>query len=213
MKLDNRLALGFSLLAGAATILTIGDPGMTCDEPLDIMPGRKYVETLLDDPSRFFDRDVVTFVYRDNAEHPPLGRWLLGLASKLGGPFEVMRFGPDPLKRDLIAGRLAPAFAFAAFVGLIVKTSARRFGVAAGCASGFALLIMPRMFAHAHFGGLDTFVALFWTLGLLKAERTVGSNRPVRESAIAGIFLGLALLTKIQGWLLVPIVFTWALAP
>lgn len=212
MKPDTRLSLAFSLLAALATILTIGDPGLTCDEPLDILPGRKYVETFWNDPARFFDRDVATFVFRDNAEHPPLGRWLLGLASKLGEPFEVLRFGPDPLKRYLIAGRLAPALVFAALVGLIVGSTARKFGRAAGCAGGCALLFMPRMFAHAHFGALDTFVAFFWTLALLQADRAFESVRPTRNAALAGFFSGLALATKIQGWLLFPVVLAWAIA-
>ena len=32
----------------------------------------------------FFDRAVIDRVFGDNAEHPPLGRWLLGVASVYG---------------------------------------------------------------------------------------------------------------------------------
>src|SRR4051794_19559781 len=80
-------ALGFA--SSLAVILTIGDPRITVDEPLDVRPGRTYVSTIRLRGLRFFDRDVVDAVFRDNAEHPPLGRWLLGIASTLGQPVEM----------------------------------------------------------------------------------------------------------------------------
>src|SRR5437660_7685044 len=91
-----RLALIIGGLAGLAVVLTLGDPGLTVDEPLDVRPGRTYVATLRSQGWRFFDRGVVDRVFRDNAEHPPLGRWLLGVASTLAEPFEVLLRGADP---------------------------------------------------------------------------------------------------------------------
>jgi 4-amino-4-deoxy-L-arabinose transferase-like glycosyltransferase len=96
-------------------------------------------------------------------------------------------------------------------VGLVTTTAGRRYGLAGGLAGGFALAIMPRVFAHAHFGALDTFVALFWTWALLRAVKAADSPRPFRALAFAGLFWGLALLTKIHGWLLPPLVFAWLL--
>ncbi len=63
-------------------------------------------------------------VFRDNAEHPPLGRWLLGIASFIAEPFEVLWKGPDPTGQYVLSGRLAPALIFAALVSLV--TRARR---------------------------------------------------------------------------------------
>ena len=198
-------------LAGLAVLLTLGDPGITVDEPLDVRPGRTYVATLSKQGMNFFRRPVVDAVFRDNAEHPPLGRWLLGVASTLGQPLEVLAMGgPDPLRLYLVAGRLAPALAFAVLVGLIAHASARRYGAAAGLASGFALAVMPRVFAHAHLGALDTFISLFWVAGLLAADRALTSRRPVLAMAGAGAVWSLALLTKIQGWFLIPVVLVWS---
>ena len=93
-----RLALGLGALAGCAVLFTLADPGITVDEPLDVLPGRTYVATLRARGLHFFDADVVDRVFRDNAEHPPLGRWLLGFASTLGEPIEVLLMGgPDPV--------------------------------------------------------------------------------------------------------------------
>ena len=53
--------------------------------------------------------------------------------------------------------------------------------------------MMPRVFAHAHFGALDTFIAFFWTLALLSAVKATESSRPVAMMTLAGLLWGLAL--------------------
>lgn len=205
-----RIALAAGAAAGLAVVLTLADPGLTIDEPLDVRPGRTYVAALRAHGLRFFERSVVDRVFRDNAEHPPLGRWLLGLASTLGQPFEtVLAGGADPLGLYVLSARLAPAGAFAALVGLVVHASARRYGTAAGLSAGFALGVMPRVFAHAHLGALDTFVSLFWVLALLATERALLSRWPVPAMAAAGAVWALALLTKIHAWFLIPVVLFW----
>lgn len=194
-----------------AVLLTLGDPGLTLDEPLDVRPGRTYLETLGTRGLGFFDRETVARVFRDNAEHPPLGRWLLGLASRGFQPVEMIALGRDPLGLYLRSGRVAPALAFALLIGLVTSAAGQRYGLAGGVAAGFSLGIMPRVFAHAHLGALDTFVALFWTWALLRAVRAADAPRPIVAMAGAGVFWGLALLTKIHGWLLPPVVVAWAL--
>src|SRR4051812_48888241 len=105
-----RVAGTLGIAAGPAVLLTLDDPGITVDEPLDVRPGRTYIALLRAKGWRFFERPVVDLAFRDNAEHPPLGRWLLGLASTLGEPFEtVLEGGPDPIGLYVRAGRVAPA--------------------------------------------------------------------------------------------------------
>jgi len=200
------------LLAWLAVVSTLDAPGLTVDEPLDVRPGRTYVSTLWNERGRFLDRAVVDRVFRDNAEHPPLGRWLLGIASTLGEPFEVMVKGPDPSGHYVLAGRLAPATVFGVLVGAIAAVAGRRWGLAAGVGAGFAIATMPRVFAHAHLAALDTFLAFFWTMALLAGERASRSPRPVRAMMLAGAVWSLALLTKIHGWFLLPLLAAWSLA-
>jgi 4-amino-4-deoxy-L-arabinose transferase-like glycosyltransferase len=69
---------------------------------------------------------------------------------------------------------------------------------------------MPRVFAHAHFGALDTFISLFWTMALFAADRALGARRPVVAMSGAGVLWGLAILTKIHAWFLIPVVVIWA---
>ena len=175
--------------AGLAVVLTLDGPGLTIDEPLDVRPGRTYITAIREEGLRFLHRKVVDRVFRDNAEHPPLGRWLLGIASTLGEPFEVIWKGPDPTGQYVLAGRLAPAAAFADLLGVVIVVAGRRWGLPAGAAAGFALVAMPRVFAHAHLAVLDTFLSLFWTVALLAGERAIRSPRlsaPWRSRARSG---------------------------
>ncbi len=205
-----RLGLMAATVAGLAVLLTLGDPGLCIDEPLDVRPGRVYVATLQARGWRFFERVIVDQVFRDNAEHPPLGRWLLGLASSLGEPFQIMFCGADPTGLYVLSGRLAPALAFAILVGVVTAESSRRWSRAAGIGAGWALLVMPRVFAHAHLAALDTFLSLFWTMALLAGARATAPAASTRRIIGAGAFWSLALLTKIHAWLLLPIVAIWA---
>jgi 4-amino-4-deoxy-L-arabinose transferase-like glycosyltransferase len=200
----DRLALGLGGLAALAVVVTLADPGLTVDEPLDVRPGRDYLAALATRGWHFFDRPVVDAVFGNNAEHPPLGRWLLGLA-------EFLKMGdPDPTGTYVMGARLAPALAFGVLVVLVTRAAAGRYGRAAGMAAGFALLAMPRVFAHAHLAALDTFLSLFWVGALLGADAALGRRRPRIAMARAGLWLGLALLTKIHAWFLLPIILVWA---
>ncbi|WP_165243708.1 ArnT family glycosyltransferase [Paludisphaera soli] len=206
-----RLGLSAGLVAAILTLATLRGPGLTIDEPLDVRPGRDYVALLARSGWRFFERANVDALFRDNAEHPPLGRWLLGIASKTFEPFEDWIFGPDPTGLHVLSGRVAPALAFAGLVGLIAAEAGRRWGLAAGVASAWSLIAMPRVFSHAHLAALDTFLALFWTLALLAAARAVDARRPLPAMLAAGLLWGMALLTKIHAWFLAPLILAWAL--
>ncbi len=192
---------GLGAVALLAVLATVAGPGITVDEPLDVRPGRNYVATLLKQGWRSLQPDLVAQVYADNAEHPPLGRWLLGIASSVFEPVEVLWKGPDPTGTYVLAGRVAPAVCFALLVTLVSR-AAGRWGNAAAASAGLALLLSPRAFGHAHLGALDTFLCLFWTLALLSLERAGRVPRPLLATILAGLCWSLALLTKIHAWFL-----------
>jgi hypothetical protein len=206
-----KISFALGLISFLGVIGTLCDPGLTIDEPLDVRPGRSYVSTLRSQGLGFFRQPVVDLVFRDNAEHPPLGRWLLGIASTLGEPFEVLIRGRDPLGLYIASGRLAPALIFGALVGLVTFTASRRHDRGAGVVAGLSLLMMPRVFAHAHLAALDTFIAFFWCFALFTSVKAIRSKRVGPMMLIAGIAWGFALLTKIHAWFLPPIVLVYAL--
>jgi 4-amino-4-deoxy-L-arabinose transferase-like glycosyltransferase len=195
-------------------VATLGHPGITSDEPLDVQVGLQYLGNLdrvarlyggvLRGEARRIDADVV---YGGNAQHPPLGRWLVGIASALGMGLEPWLGGPSVL--GVHAARLAPAAAFGVLAGLVAAAACRLGGAMAGVVAGIAMIAMPRVFAHGHFATLDTFASLFWVAGLLAVERATRARWAVGAVGLAGVVWGLALLTKIHGWLLIPLVAMW----
>ena len=144
---------------------------------------------------------------------PSIPPWVGGSWASLQSSASRLRCygrGPDPTGHYVLAGRLAPAIAFATLVSLVTLVAGRRWGLAAGAAAELALVAMPRVFAHAHLAALDTFLSLFWNLALIASDRVLHSKRPVAAMAAAGEVWALALLTKIHGWFLLPILAAWA---
>ena len=210
---SGRIAVLLGVCGAVAVLLTLADPGITVDEPLDVRPGRTYLATLGARGGQFFAPAVVDSVFRDNAEHPPLGRWLLGIASTVGQPFEILlRGGPDPVGLYVVAARVAPALTYGLLIGVVALTASHQRGRPAGVAAGLALLMMPRVFAHAHLAALDTFIAAAWTFALLGFVRATRRPGVVRAMIPAGCLWGLALLTKIHAWFLPPVALVWVLS-
>ena len=104
-------------LAWLAVILTLDGPGLTVDEPLDVRPGRAYLTILWKEGGISSAGRSSTGSSATTPSIRRLGRWLLGIASVLGEPFEVLLKGPDPTGYYVLAGRLAPALAFGLLVG------------------------------------------------------------------------------------------------
>ncbi len=78
--------------------------------------------------------------------------------------------------------------------------------------SAISLVLMPRVYGHAHLASLETITNLTCTAAVIfVAHRWNGPAPPAKRAAIlAGILFGLALLTKIQA-ILIPIpLICWA---
>ncbi len=112
--------------------------------------------------------------------------------------------GFDPLT----AYRLGPIGLFAIAVGAVFYRMARRFSWTAAWAGTIGLLLVPRLFAHAHFASTDGPLVACWLLAW--AAFDPARNHRCRR-LLFGLFLGMAMSTKATGWL-VPIPFlVWAL--
>ncbi len=187
---SRHLPVVMGLCAGLAVVVTLDGPGLTIDEPLDVRPGRTYLESSSHQRLAFLrspgGRSGFSGQRRASAAGPLAAGNRLGAGRAVRGALE----GPDPTGHYVLAGRLAPALAFAALVGLLAFEAGRRWGPAAGAAAAFALVAMPRVFAHAHLAALDTFLSLFWTLALVAGERAVQSKRPCSGHGRRGRAMG-----------------------
>lgn len=190
----------------AGVLPTLAGPGITSDEPFDAAFGKQYVVAWRRLGFRLFTPANIEQVFGGaSKDHPPLGRWLLGWAGRL---FDVR---PDDASRLLIAPyRLAPALAFAVLVFLVAYSTGRWYGRLAGAVAGASLILMPRVFGHAHLAALDTFVALAYSGAVLVAHWAFSDGR-YWKVALAGIVWGAALLVKMQGFLVLAPVGLWAI--
>ena len=183
-------------LAFASVAATVPDPGPTWDETTSLVASEYYVSWLF---SPGLSRVAVDDAYGPNHEHPPLAKIWIGLVRHA-----VQFIGPGfPY---LIASRLATAMLFAVLI-VLVYTAGPRSRPAAGISAALFALLMPRLFAHAHFAALDLPMALAWFAAAYAFARGITNTR---WAVAAGVLFGAALLTKINAvFIPLPLIF-WA---
>lgn len=228
-----------ALLAVLLTLDAAGDypsllpgPGVTLDESFNVQMGvyqvtalKQYGLGILDFQSirEIFGPDTVY-----NPDHPPLGRMWLGVCH------ELTRWLFPPAHNDGLfvtdCARVGSATAFALTVLFVGVVTTNWFGRLAGTVAAASLVMMPRVFAHAHLASLETFMNLTYSACVLgvahwwswqpyrkgAAVNEPGSSLTATRhqwvvSALTGVLLGLALLSKIQAILIPPVVGLWAL--
>lgn len=211
-KKASLLGIAVALAAIVSLFLTVGDVGVTWDEPI-------YIETALramhwlglilrGDFGRAFDPVTFGVSWGLNHEHPPLMRivWGVGWVATRG-------FLPPPLTHR-VGAILFSGMGLGAVAALIARERGPRIALFAAA----AILTAPRAFFHAHLTALDFPLAVMWTLTTLvfyRVMKTPPERRTawtlLRRSLILGVLLGLALLTKINAVLLMPFWALWLL--
>ncbi len=127
----------------------------------------------------------------------------------------------------LIAWRLGPIVLFALAGGAMFYRMSRLYGQPAGWAATAALLLQPRLFAHAHFATCDGPLTACWILAWVSFSHAQPNREEGRETrhltdryrslcsfacqaGLFGILLGMTMSTKATGWIApIPFVF-WA---
>lgn len=202
-------------------------PGLTVDEIFNVEQGVYLVESARSLGWYNLIPGTSVEAYRPengyNPDHPPLGRYWLGVHHQL-----VWWLAP-PHQPDGVfvtaCARLGSATAFAltiwligAYVGLAAKSGAtgrdgspfQSWQAPLACV---ALVLMPRVYGHAHLAALETVTNLTCTAAVLAvAAWWAGPAAPTwKTSLLAGVLMGLALLTKIQAILIPFPIIVWAL--
>jgi Dolichyl-phosphate-mannose-protein mannosyltransferase len=204
-------------------------PGLTIDESFNVQQGvRLFVGLREWGLGKIAGRDIITLrdIFGDerdlppnapfgylNPDHPPLGRLWLGVwhAVTVWVAPPAQHAANQPFVTA--SARVGSAAAFALTVLLCGLTAGGWYGKGAGTIAAISLALMPRVFGHAHLAALETSIGLMYFVAVVTVARLWDSDTPPtwRWAAIAGLALGGAMLTKIQG-ALVPIpVAIWAL--
>ena len=187
-------------------------PGITVDESFNVQMGVYLVESARSyGLATAHPASLQEIFEKYNPDHPPLGRVWLGIFHAL-----TEEIAPASLDTNFVtvSARVGSAVAFALTVFLLGWMTGSRFGGAAGTLASTSLVLMPRLFGHAHLASLETVTNLTWTLALLStAFLWSHEDGPGDRAAVkTGFLLGLALLTKMQAILLPPLIGLWAIS-
>jgi len=172
-------------------------------EVVALPPTRSEIDTR----AELFQKDVLAYFWPFAREephgHPPFYA-LLGLIGDLGTPW----------RRDLGRARFGPMLLFSLTAGVLFRFLDRRFGRWAAIGGCAALVLQPRLFAHAHYAAYDAPLTALWVLGVLaffKAVEPSGRRQPPWPWVIAfGVAVGAASATKLTGWFLPLPCLAWA---
>ena len=223
------------LVAFAFVLRTLNGPGITWDEANFIPSSISYLnwfQTLKDDIKggnvrHAFSKDTITNYWRATTEHPPFAKLLAASTIFIFHKFTDLIF----------AARISTAFIFSILILLIYKFTRLEFQTGydirsgpdsrpykkqgeipngcrdktyrryAGYFSAISLLIMPRIFGHAHFASLDICMSFMWFLTVFSFVKGIKS---LKWSIITGIVYGLALATKLNALFLPIPILIWA---
>lgn len=98
----------------------------------------------------------------------------------------------------LDAARFGPMMLFAAAAGAMFCRIGRDYCLAAAVAAVAALMLLPRMFAHAHFASFDGPLVSCW---ILTWATFAAARRSWPGAVLWGILLGITFSCKSTGWL------------
>lgn len=204
---------GLAAVGVLSVALTLDDPGVAIDEPVNVALGKRLYFALTTQPLSFLQSETIDAHWRAAHDHPPLTRFLLGAAHAVGDP------RPDAANQFSIrAARLASAVAFGVVLLVVSRLAWRLAGPVGGVAAGLSCLTLPRLFGHAHFASPEVLSTAAVLIGLASAARMIEAWRSEQWTAQrlwlapAGICLGLALATKLTAVVLplaVGVVWLW----
>ncbi len=203
------VATFFCIWAAWEVAPELGGPGPTCDEWYHVYHGKRLVQALRRQGWEFFTpaRIAENFPYgkpSDPPFHPPLGHWILGFWHA------IFDFYPnDPHAVSVVSARLSGPILLAVLLLIVGMWVGKEEGWWVGAVAAFSTGVMPRLFGHAHLAGLDLLTA---TLCVASAAALVEAARfPLRAGrfCLAGAILGLAMLTRLHGILMVVPAGAW----
>jgi hypothetical protein len=166
----------------------------------------------LDRRSMLFEPRVMAwfwpFARQEPNGHPPF----YALVAWLG---DVVAPWLDELPR----ARVGPMLAFSLATGSVFAFMARRWGAWPAAAGAGALLLQPRLLAHAHYALYDALLTALWVGSILAFASAVeprdGEKRPGNPrwgwAVVLGLLAGWAADTKFTGWFLPVPFIAWSI--
>ncbi len=187
-------------------------PGLTLDESFNIGQGVYLAQAMAQHGPLLFSPATAREVFgavEYLPDHPPLGRVILGVAHQSTA---WLIAGAENCPLNVPAARLGSCCAFACLILVMFEFVRRTYDQFTATASALCLMLMPQFVGHARLATLETATVLMWFCSLLPLLAWWTGDKPPtnRQAVMSGVIWGLLMLTKMQGILLPPLVFLWA---
>lgn len=172
--------------------------GRTWDEGAYIIDGYSLVELAR-------KGDFSNQKWYNNPDHPPLARYLYGLASHL----DVEKFdklGNPIFKYDWTFSRLVAVLFSSLSVALVTLIGFRYVSLFGGITAGLILAMLPVFLGYSQIATLESLILFFFTASFYSFIRLL-EKYSIKKIIITGIFTGLALEVKQSNILLIPLFF------
>jgi hypothetical protein len=185
-------------VAIAALVCTVGDFGLTWDEPAyrySQVISQQWWEQLasarsLHDVKELLDPGVLLYYWPYGRHginfHPPwAGQWNLATYAVFGH-----------WMKDIPARRMATVIQFALTITIGFQFLSRRYGFWVGAIAAGSLLLMPRLYGQAHLIDTDVPGLLLWAATAVAFWKGLNEQDARRWRVAVGILLGLAFIEK-----------------
>jgi hypothetical protein len=198
------------LIALLATVPTVGDIGLTWDEPsyrtsqlvsaqwwegMAKARTRSDFETLLSPEALLFYWPYGRYGYNF---HPPLAGQLNLLTHAVFGSF----------MKDIPSRRMSSVLEYAFTITLLFGFLSKRYGAWVGAVAAGALLMMPRVYGDGHIAGTDTPGLLLWAITALAFWKGLYEPKARKWRILVGFALGLGFIEKMAAIAVVgPLIF------
>jgi len=202
-----RRGVAWGIFGGTLLLLvaTLDDPGITWDEPMYFASAQLQVEwaklLVRKGPGAALDPDTIREMWDWNHyynPHPPI--YKTGMALTWSATRQWLGW--------IAAFRLSSAILFSALVALVFRWGTSAWSGVGGLAAAGSILLMPRLFGHAHLGATEAPLLVFWTLAAMGAWYAVERGER-RGWPVAGVAWGLAVGTKFTGLAALAVPAVW----
>jgi hypothetical protein len=202
------------ILTLAALVPTVGDFGLTWDEPAyrhsQVMSAQWWEQLgrarTIDDLQKLFD--PLTLLY-----YWPYGRFGVNFHPPLAGQLNLATYAVfGNWMKDVPARRMASVIEFGLTITMGFHFLARRYGVWVGLVAAGSLLTMPRLHGQAHLIDTDIPGLLLWVATALAFWKGVTEPQARRWRVAVGILLGLCFVEKLSAVMVLVPLLAWLLA-
>jgi len=186
------------LIALAALVPTVGDFGLTWDEPAyrhsQVMSSQWWEQwgkfRSWSDAQKLFDADALLYYW-------PYARFGVNFHPPLAGQLSLAGhavFGH--WMKDIPSRRMASVIEFALTIAIGFHFLSRRYGIWVGAVMAGALLLTPRLYGQAHLLDTDIPGLLLWAAAALAFWNGLNEPNARRWRVLLGVLMGLAFLEK-----------------